>query len=181
MEQQLPHLDALQIPAAVEAEGSKHKCSEKEHSQSHFLLFPGNKPPFDPSRLHSSQRGVLQRGASRATAEELGGPPPPRFESAGVPRPTTPFRPDSTTLGGWGTTVPPLLARYDSNFCFKLLYRSVSTYVHSRVQDVLHQPNECSTVNLSSVLPLSLIICRFGCACHKFDSIYRKCMQHLYL
>jgi len=49
VEQHLPHLGALWIPVAVEAEGSGHECSEEEHSQPHFLLFLRNKPPFDPS------------------------------------------------------------------------------------------------------------------------------------
>jgi hypothetical protein len=31
------------------------------------------------------------------------------------------------------------------------------------------------------VLPPSLFIYRYWCSCHKFDSIYRKCVQHLYL
>ena len=82
VEQQHPHLGALRIPAAVGAEGSGHECYEEEHSQPLFPLFPGNKLPFDPSRLHSSQRGMLQGGASRAAAGEHGGPPPPYFRSA---------------------------------------------------------------------------------------------------
>ena len=31
------------------------------------------------------------------------------------------------------------------------------------------------------ILPLSLFNCRRWCACHKFDSICKKYMQHLYL
>ena len=58
VEQQFPRLGALWIPAAVGAEGSGHECFEEEHLQPLFLLFPENKPPFDPTRLHSSQRGM---------------------------------------------------------------------------------------------------------------------------
>jgi hypothetical protein len=34
---------------------------------------------------------------------------------------------------------------------------------------------------VKDLLPPSLIICRCWCACHKFDSIYRKYVQCLYL
>ena len=84
-----PHRGKPQAPAVVadaatagalsQSSLASTACAIRQRMQRSCACFPGNQPPFNPSRLHWSQRMMQGRGVALVAAGDPGGPPPPRF------------------------------------------------------------------------------------------------------